>query len=202
MFSAPTAPSSGGGSCKSIVPPALTLWPGSRIVAPSIVTRPARISDLWRERESSATRVASRRSSRSPASSAATTTVSLRACAMSNPTADDELDPASPGAARMFARVRLMMAIAGATTLIAVAAVLGVIGYRLFRAEGSAPAVSETTAPEDITALLPKGARLIATAAAGDRIAVTIEVGGATEIRTFDVKTLKPVGRLRFATEP
>ena len=102
----------------------------------------------------------------------------------------------------MLARVRLMMAITGATTLVAVAAVLGVIGYRLFRAEGSAPAVSATTAPADITALLPKGARIIATAAAGDRIAVTIEVGGATEIRTFDVKTLKPVGRLRFATEP
>ena len=25
---------------------------------------------------------------------------------------------------------------------------------------------------------------------------------GATEIRTFDAKTLKPVGRLRFAPEP
>jgi len=130
---------------------------------------------------------------------------------MTNSTADAELDPsapagpaapAAPDLARVLARVRLLMAIAGATTLIAVAAVLGVIGYRLFHVEGSAPGVSATSAPADITALLPKGARIIATAAAGDRIAVTIEVGGATEIRTFDVKTLKPVGRLRFATEP
>jgi hypothetical protein len=121
---------------------------------------------------------------------------------MSNPSAAEELDPAS---ARMVARVRLMMAIAGATTFVAIAAVLGVIGYRLFQAEGSAPGVSAMGAggaPADITALLPKGARIIATAATADRIAVTIEVAGATEIRTFDAKTLKPVGRLRFATEP
>jgi hypothetical protein len=118
---------------------------------------------------------------------------------MSNPSAAEELDPAS---ARMVARVRLMMAIAGATTFVAIAAVLGVIGYRLFQAEGSAPDISATSAPADITALLPKGARIIATAATADRIAVTIEVAGATEIRTFDVKTLKPVGRLRFAPEP
>jgi hydroxymethylpyrimidine kinase/phosphomethylpyrimidine kinase len=35
-----------------------------------------------------------------------------------------------------------------------------------------------------------------------DRIAVTIEQGGLVEVRTFDLKTLKPTGRLRFATEP
>ena len=37
---------------------------------------------------------------------------------------------------------------------------------------------------------------------ADDRIAVTIEQGGMVEVRTFDLKTLKPTGRLRFATEP
>jgi hypothetical protein len=88
------------------------------------------------------------------------------------------------------------MLISGITTMVAIAAVIGVIGYRVFRAEGSAAAMA------DVTALLPKGARIVATAAAEDRIAVTIEVGGAIEIRTFDVKTLKPVGRLKFATEP
>ena len=86
------------------------------------------------------------------------------------------------------------MLIAGATTLLAIAAVIGVIGYRVFKAEGSASA--------DVTALLPKGARVIATAVAEDRIAVTLDVGGTIEIRTFDAKTLKPTGRLRFATEP
>jgi hypothetical protein len=88
-----------------------------------------------------------------------------------------------------------MMAISGATTLIAIAAVLGVIGYRVFKSEGSAP-------PGEVTALLPKGARIVSIAVADDRLAVTVDVGGAMEIRTFDLKSLKPLGRLRFAIEP
>jgi hypothetical protein len=112
---------------------------------------------------------------------------------MSNPDDDEPLDPA---AARVVARVRWLMLISGVTTMVAIAAVLGVIGYRVFKSEGSA------AAPADVTAVLPKGARIVATAVAEDRIAVTIEVGGALEIRTFDLRTLKPAGRLRFATEP
>jgi len=112
---------------------------------------------------------------------------------MSKLSADDEA-PLDPAAARIVAKVRWLMLIAGATTLLAIAAVIGVIGYRVFKAEGSAPA--------EVTALLPKGARVISAAVAEDRIAVTLDVGGAIEIRTFDVKTLKPTGRLRFATEP
>jgi hypothetical protein len=114
---------------------------------------------------------------------------------MSNPSADDE-KPLDPAAAKVVARLRWLMLISGVTTMVAIAAVLGVIGYRVFKNEGSA------TAAVDVTALLPKGARIVATAVAEDRIAVTIDVGGATEIRTFDVKSLKPTGRLRFATEP
>jgi hypothetical protein len=113
---------------------------------------------------------------------------------MSNPSADDD-QPLDPAAARMVAKVRWLMVISGATTLLAIAAVIGVIGYRVFKAEGSAAAV-------DVTALLPKGARITATAVGEDRIAVTLEVGGAVEIRTFDLKTLKPAGRLKFAIEP
>jgi len=112
---------------------------------------------------------------------------------MSNPSAEIEA-PLDPAAARIVAKVRWLMLIAGATTLLAIAAVIGVIGYRVFKAEGSAAA--------DVTALLPKGARVISAAVAEDRIAVTLDVGGAIEIRTFDAKTLKPTGRLRFATEP
>src|SRR5262249_23774309 len=122
------------------------------------------------------------------------TSVSLRPCkAMSKLSADDEA-PFDPAAARIVAKVRWLMLIAGATTLLAIAAVIGVIGYRVFQAEGSAS--------DEVTALLPKGERGIATAVAEDRIAVTVEVGGAVEIRTFDAKTLKPTGRLRFGTEP
>jgi hypothetical protein len=106
----------------------------------------------------------------------------------------DDAAPLDAAAARMVAKVRWLMLISGATTLLAIAAVIGVIGYRVFKAEGSAPA--------DVTALLPKGARVISAAVAEDRIVVTLDVGGAIEIRTFDAKTLKPTGRLRFATEP
>jgi heme/copper-type cytochrome/quinol oxidase subunit 2 len=113
---------------------------------------------------------------------------------MSSTLADDE-KPLDPAAARIAAKVRWMMLISGATTLVAIAAVLGVIGYRVFRAEGSA-------APAEVTALLPKGARVVAISAAADRIVVTIELAGSLEGRTFDLRTLKPAGRLRFATEP
>src|SRR5271165_5518313 len=116
------------------------------------------MSALWRERESSARRAARTRSSRAPSSSAATSSVLLRTI-MSNPSADDEA-PLDPAAARIVAKVRWLMLIAGATTLVAVAAVIGVIGYRVMRLEGSA------AAPADVTALLPKGARIVATAVA------------------------------------
>src|ERR1700685_306810 len=101
----------------------------------------------------------------------------------------------TPEQAALFARVRRLMLIAGLTTALAVAAVLIAIGYRLFRSEGS-------TVATDITATLPKGARIVATNVAGDRLVVTLDIGGATEIRTFDAHTLKPAGRLRFANEP
>ncbi len=92
-----------------------------------------------------------------------------------------------------------MMLIASLTTALAISAVLIAIGYRLFRTDGSA-AVS--AGPAEITAVLPKGARIVATQVSADRVVVTLEVGGATEIRTFDAQTLKPVGRLRFTVEP
>src|SRR5437868_7348031 len=94
--------------------------------------------------------------------------------------------------AALFARVRRMMLIAGATTAIAVAAVLFAVGYRLFKSEGSV-----TTAGTEVTAALPKGAKIVSTAVAGDRLLVTLDIGGTTEIRTFDVRSLKPAGKLK-----
>jgi hypothetical protein len=113
---------------------------------------------------------------------------------MSDPLADDE-KPLDPAAARIVTRVRWMMAVSALTTLIAVIAVLGVVSYRLLRTDGSAAA-------GDVTALLPKGARIVSTAVADDRIAVTVDINGAVEIRTFDLHSLRPTGRLRFASEP
>jgi hypothetical protein len=103
-------------------------------------------------------------------------------------------DP-TPEQAALFARVRRLMLIAGLTTGLAVAAVLIAIGYRLFRSEGS-------VAVAEITAVVPKGAKIVSITAAGDRVVVTLDVGGTTEIRTFDAHTLKTTGRLRFVSEP
>ena len=107
---------------------------------------------------------------------------------------DAKPQPLDPAAAHILARVRWLMLIAAATTFIAIASVVSVIGYRVSRSEGSAAA--------DVIATLPKGARVVAISGAGERIVVTIEVAGALEARTFDAKTLTPAGRLRFGTEP
>jgi hypothetical protein len=97
--------------------------------------------------------------------------------------------------AAMIARVRRMMLIAGLTTALGVGALLVVIGYRLFRTDGS-------VVTQAATATLPKGAKITASGVAGDRIVLTLDVAGTTEIRTFDAKTLKPVATLKFASEP
>jgi hypothetical protein len=110
---------------------------------------------------------------------------------------DSEPDekPLDPEQQRIVAKVRWLMLISGFATVLGIAVVIGVIGYRFYRSEGSA-------APAAVTAMLPKGAKIVATAVAGDRIVVTLEVGGVTEIHTFDLHSLRPAGRLRFATEP
>ena len=106
---------------------------------------------------------------------------------------DDE-KPLDPEQQKIVAKVRWLMLISGFATVLGIAVVIGVIGYRLFRTDGSVSS--------DVTAQLPKGARIVSTAVAGDYVVVTLDVGGLTEIRSFDAKTLRPAGRLRFATEP
>jgi hypothetical protein len=98
--------------------------------------------------------------------------------------------------AALIARVRRMMVIAGLTSGLAVTVLLVAIGYRLYRGEGSPAATT------DITATLPKGARITSTGVAADRLVVTLDIGGTTEIRTFDARTLKPAGKLKFVNEP
>jgi hypothetical protein len=101
--------------------------------------------------------------------------------------------PLGPAQERIVAKVRWLMVVSGFATFLGIAVVLGVIGYRVFKDEGRVT---------DVTAMLPKGAKVIATTVAENRIAVTIEVNGTLEVHTFDLKSLKPTGRLRFATEP
>ncbi len=122
---------------------------------------------------------------------------SLRSCVtvMTHQSSDDEA-PLDPAAARIVAKVRWLMLISGLATVLGIAVVIGVIGYRFYRVEGSAATAAE------VTARLPKGAKIVGIAVAGDRIAVTVDNAGTIEILTFDVRTLKAAGRLKFATEP
>jgi hypothetical protein len=106
-------------------------------------------------------------------------------------------DSSPEAIAAVVARARWLMLVSAATTAIAVAAVVGVIGYRVFEAGGSGAATIS-----DTTVLLPKGARLISAGVSGGRVVATFDIGGTTEMRVFDVKTLKQTGRVRFTTEP
>src|SRR5882724_2934799 len=136
---------------------------------PLAVTEPARISAFSRERDSSGRSTASTRSSRGDPSSPATVTSSLwplfeeDICSKEEPCLEetcmtDAVAPEpTPEQAALFARVRRMMLIAGLTSALAVAVVLMAVGYRLYRSEGS-PAPST-----DITAALPKAARIVST---------------------------------------
>jgi Family of unknown function (DUF6476) len=109
---------------------------------------------------------------------------------------DDEDDKLTPEQARIVARVRWLMLISGFATVLGIAVVVTIVGYRVFRAEGRPPRIVEATAR------LPKGARVVSVGTAGERIVVTVDIGGSPEVRIFDAKTLTAEGRLRFAEEP
>ena len=103
----------------------------------AIVTWPSRISAFSRERDSAGMRAASTRSSRRPASSAPMVTVSVAAVRhgfKQCPTTTRSPSTRRPRA--LSRKVRRLMMIASVTTFIAVAAVLAVIGYRVFTWRG------------------------------------------------------------------
>ena len=106
-------------------------------------------------------------------------------------------ESAESATSQLVARARVMMVISTLTTILAVAAVITVIGYRVFNHGGSSIA-----AGGDDVITLPKGARVVSTSASAGRLAVLIEVDGTSELRTFDIKTLRQVGRVRFTREP
>jgi len=108
---------------------------------------------------------------------------------------DDE-KPLDPEAARQVAQVRRLMMIASATTFLAVAVVLGVIGYRVFHIEGRVPQLSAARAT------LPADAKVLSTALGDGQLALTIETAAGIEIRLFDAHSLKPAGRVLLSREP
>ena len=117
-------------------------------------------------------------------------------------------EPLEPDQAAAIAKVRRLMLIASVTTVVAIGAVFGAIGYKVFKAGDSPAGAAGPAAPAvpgaivEVSDTLPPGAKVVSTAVGAAQIAVTIEAGGATEIRTYDPDTLKPLGRLRFAPQP
>jgi cytochrome c biogenesis protein CcdA len=109
---------------------------------------------------------------------------------------DADGKPLDPATQAVVNKVRRMSLISGIATVLGISVVITMIGYRIYKSSESVPAQVE------VVAMLPKGAKVIATGVSGDRVVVTVEVGGVTEIRTFDAKSLQPAGRLRFANEP
>jgi hypothetical protein len=103
--------------------------------------------------------------------------------------------PLSPEAERAIRRVRRLMIIASVTTFLAVAAVLIVIGYRVSRLGESAPPPTVQAVP-----VLPAGAKVLSSAVGEGRIVLTVEVGAAIGLYSFDLATLKPLGHAQVTS--
>jgi hypothetical protein len=112
---------------------------------------------------------------------------------------DDE-KPLDPEQARALSQVRRLMLIASATTFVAVAVVLGVIGYRVFHMEGRAPQVAYGST--GVSAALPPGAKVLSSAVGDGRIVLTVETNGALELRSYDLNTLKALGSAPITKAP
>jgi hypothetical protein len=117
---------------------------------------------------------------------------------------DTDAEPLSPAQEAAVAKVRRLMVISSATLVIGMGAVFGVIGYKVFTSGDSPSTAADGDEPRTMVEAidkLPPGARVVGTAIGEAQIVVTIEVGGATELRTYDPDTLRPLGRLRLAPQ-
>lgn len=115
----------------------------------------------------------------------------------------DAEKPLTPEQEAAVAKVRRLMMISSATLVVGMAAVFGVIGYKVYTSgESSTADTGATRALIEAVDPLPPGARVVGTAIGEAQILVTIETGGGTELRTYDPDTLRPLGRLRLAPKP
>ena len=133
----------------------------------------------------------------------------LSANSPARPSVEARLPEASDSAdaSALISKVRRLMLVSMAVTVIAVGSVFGFIGYRMVKGEGSVEKRADKlpaspAIPTEITLSTPNGAKLIQSAVANDRLVLTLEIDGKIEVRTYDVKTLQPTGRLTFASTP
>jgi uncharacterized membrane protein (DUF485 family) len=113
-----------------------------------------------------------------------------------SPTTDDK--PLDPAQANIVRRLRRLMLFSSVIMLAGFLVVFGVIAYRL-STTATTPAAD---APIEANIGLPKGARVLSTAIADGRLTVTMDLGGRTEVRLYDLATQKQLGRVRFRTQP
>jgi hypothetical protein len=164
------------------VPPEFAAWEGAPAPVPETAPQPAPAPSI------EAPPAAEREPPRATESAAPPP--------VAEPARPPEATPPDREGLGVIVKVRRLMLISTVLTALAIAIVLGIIGYRLFRSEGRQEAAVQATLT------LPAGARIVQSAIADDRIVLTLEVGGALEIRTYDLKTLKPMGRLTFSSVP
>jgi hypothetical protein len=110
-------------------------------------------------------------------------------------------------ASAVIAKVRRLMLISMAVTVIAVGSVFGFIGYRVMKGEGATAKTADKlpappAIPNEVTLSIPRGAKVLQSAVTNDRLVMTLEIDGKVEVRTFDIKTLQPAGRLNFSATP
>ena len=108
----------------------------------------------------------------------------------------DDAKPLDPDQAAALNRIRRLMMIASVTTFVAIAIVFGVIGYKVYKSGDAAAALPYAEAS------LPPGAKVLSTAIGDRRLVLTVEISGAVELRSFDLETLRPIGRLRLESKP
>jgi hypothetical protein len=119
-----------------------------------------------------------------------------------SPVTDDK--PLDPAQAAVVQRLRRLMLISSVIMLGGLLAVFGVIAYRLSTTTTTttAAATAEADAPIEANIGLPKGARVLSTTIANGRATVTMDLGGRTEARVYDLATQKQLGRVTFRTQP
>jgi hypothetical protein len=111
----------------------------------------------------------------------------------------DDAKPLDPEQMQQLARIRRFMMIASVTTFVAIGIVFSIIGYKVYRSGDTAPAAAALPPAE---ASLPPGAKVLSSAIGDRRLVLTVDIGGTIELRSFDLETLRPLGRLRLESRP
>jgi hypothetical protein len=113
----------------------------------------------------------------------------------------DDAKPLDPEQMQQLARIRRFMMIASVTTFVAIAIVFAVIGYKVYKSGDNAQALAPTLPLA--AAGLPPGAKVLSTTVGDRRVVLTVETqGGAVELHSFDLETLRPVARFRLESKP